>query len=222
MSNYFGTVTKALGLAGQYFLQQIGYRGKTGSALMIFPYGTHASPKEGSFAQIFCNNGDPGSRTAIAWDMNNRPELADGDVAVYLPKTNTLIQLNAADESINITTDSTVDVNANDINMNATNDINMTAGNDINIEANTSSGVVTLGGYIVNFAPVLWTSVNSPQFLVDAPTGIDFDGPTAVTGNNSLAVDGQVTAAVAFGPTIAVKLTTHTHPSNGSPPTPGT
>ncbi len=202
MSNYFGTVTKALGLAGQYFLQQIGYRGKTGSALMIFPYGTHASPKEGSFAQILCNNGDPGSRTAIAWDMNNRPELADGDVAVYLPKTNTLIQLNAADESISITSDATVDVTANDINMTATNDINMVAGNDINMTATNDIDINSDTTMTVNVPTTNWygdinlgTVFNTGHTLAVLSGEILAQGTTNITHTGS----GNIQHTAGFG-----------------------
>ena len=104
---------------------------------MLSPYGLHAMPKKGTFVQVFCNNGDSASRVAIAMDIDQFPDLEDGDVALYLPGKATIIHLKDADGSITVKTDSTVTLEANTV--------DVTAGVTVNGDA-TINGSLTVTG----------------------------------------------------------------------------
>lgn len=85
---------------GQFPLQQVSYKGKLADSLMLFPYGTHANIPPGALALMLAVEGDPDNRAALAYTPQNRPQLAEGEIAYYHPGTGTTIKLTGPDLEI--------------------------------------------------------------------------------------------------------------------------
>jgi len=116
----------ATGIA-PFHVQQVEYLGKVADCLMIFPYGTHANVAKDSLVAMLSVGADASNRAGIGWDAASRPELQEGEVAVYHPASGTLIKLNSSG-GVNVTASGevTIDapkvtVTADDIEYNATN-----------------------------------------------------------------------------------------------------
>lgn len=93
---------------------------------------------------------------------------------------------------------------------------------------NVADGVYVGGVGSMNAAPTSWVQLNSDgtwnltdkngNVLKGSSNGIAITGNVAVRGN--ITATGSIISG--FGGADQVGLQTHTHPSNGSPPTPGT
>lgn len=92
----WGKITKAGDDTGQFPVQQVTYLGKVGDCLMVFPYGYHANLTTDSLVALFAMHGQEENRAGIGYTPQTRPELAEGEVAVYHPNTGTMIKLQAS------------------------------------------------------------------------------------------------------------------------------
>lgn len=84
-------ITKAGENGQQFYTQQMEYQGKTVNGVIIFPYGTHANVPADNLALMMAIQGNPDNRAAVAWDAKNRPNLEEGEVAVYSPVSDSYI-----------------------------------------------------------------------------------------------------------------------------------
>lgn len=117
MKSIWAKVTKAGDNTKNWFVQQINYKGKVSNVLPVFPYGFFAHAKtEKSLGLIFCVGGKTENKAGILFDPINRPELLEGEIAIYQPETNTIIKF-LQDQSITVTTDLTIDVSATAVNI---------------------------------------------------------------------------------------------------------
>jgi phage gp45-like len=89
-------ITKAGDDTRQFPVQQVTYLGKVGDCLMIFPYGFHANLTDDSIVAMFAMYGQEANRAGIGYTPQTRPQLAEGEVAVYHPRTGTMVKLQAS------------------------------------------------------------------------------------------------------------------------------
>lgn len=104
-------VTKAAVKGLQFAAQQISYLGKTADTAVIFPYGTHANVPPGNLGVMFAIQGNTDNRAAILTSINDRPELAESEVAFYHPATRSILVWRE-DGSLEVTTQADVTLNA--------------------------------------------------------------------------------------------------------------
>ena len=96
---------------------QVDYLGKTKEIELVFPYGLAANPKEKCFTLLFSVNGQEDNILGIAHNPTNRfKNLTPGEVVVGNSYVNTKIYFKA-DGTIEIFTDKTLNINANNINL---------------------------------------------------------------------------------------------------------
>lgn len=76
-------------------VQQIEYLGKTADCVMLFPYGMHANVDGSALALMVSVGGASDNRAAIPSSMDNRPQLAPGEVVIYSPKTGSAVTFKA-------------------------------------------------------------------------------------------------------------------------------
>ena len=69
----------------QYPVQQTEYLGKTGYALMWFPYGFHANVPADTLTLLLSLQGNSESRVALPGSGPSRPRVAEGEVVVFHP-----------------------------------------------------------------------------------------------------------------------------------------
>jgi len=110
-------VVKAGADSGVYPVQQVTYLGKTGDAVMLFPYGMHANVDEG-LSIVLAVGGDAENRAAIPTSMSRRSQLEAGDVEIYSPVSRSRItiransDIEAVGKNITATADESVTVKA--------------------------------------------------------------------------------------------------------------
>ena len=121
-------------------IQQVSYLGKTGNAVVWFPYGVHASIPEdqggnGSLALMLSMRGNAEERVVLPGSPQKRPmTLAPGELAVYHPPTGSLIHFRASGD---------VDITAP--NLNVVGDVTITG--DLTVSGDTAlASVVTSAG----------------------------------------------------------------------------
>lgn len=131
-------VTSAGNDTGRFPVQQVGYHGKVGDCLMIFPYGHHANLSPDSLVAMFAVEGDADNRAGIGYTPKIRPTLKNGEVAVYHPLTGTIIKFNEAG-GININAIAPITIDAPDITMNSTNHTINTTNYALNCTTGTSA-----------------------------------------------------------------------------------
>jgi phage gp45-like len=149
MKTLWAKVTGAGDNAKNWFIQQVTYKGKASNVIPVFPYGffSHAK-KEKSLGLIFFVNGKSENKAGIFFDPKNRPELLEGEVAIYQPDSKTIIKF-LEDSSIEVFTESKLSVVASDVDVTA-NTVKITG--NVSIEGNLSvtgtsklQGTATLG-----------------------------------------------------------------------------
>jgi len=118
----WGEITRVGNSQANWFTQQIRYRGRTSKALVVYPFGYHANAAVGSMVLWTAVGDDASNKAAFAFDHANRPDLKENEVALYIPKTNTIIKL-VADESILIESDTKLVANVPEIESNSTNTV---------------------------------------------------------------------------------------------------
>lgn len=79
---------------GQLPVQQVEYLGKLAESVIVFPFGMHANVDIDSLALMFSIQGNPESRAAIAMSPD-RPTLEAGEIAIYHPKTGSIVKMKA-------------------------------------------------------------------------------------------------------------------------------
>lgn len=131
---------------GQFPVQQVTYLGKVGDCLMIFPYGFHANLTDDSLVAMFAMHGQEENRAGIGYTPQTRPQLAEGEVAVYHPSTGTMIKLQASGDILidapNVRFTGNVDIDGNlNVDGDTTLGANVTS-NSVNIsDTHVHSGV---------------------------------------------------------------------------------
>lgn len=136
MRSGWAKITNVGNSAAQWFIQQITYRKKVSDCIIHYPYGFHANAKiDTSVVYWMGVGGDASNKIGFAWNPNIRPNLEEGEVAVYQPGTNTLITF-LADGTIQLDSDVAVNVTSPTV----------TIAGDVTIEGNLQvDGVATLG-----------------------------------------------------------------------------
>ena len=86
---------------GDFPIQQVGYLGKIGDALVWFPYGMHANIPADELALALSMQGNPEARVVLPGSPKKRIKVAAGEVVFFHPDTGTKIHL-MADGSIEI------------------------------------------------------------------------------------------------------------------------
>lgn len=76
--------------------QLVGYHGKQGNAVPLYPYGYHAVADEGSYALVISLGANGEERICIPTSMLKRPSGDPGDVFIYHPNTGTSIKLDVS------------------------------------------------------------------------------------------------------------------------------
>ena len=89
-------VTMAGDDTGQFPVQQVTYLGKVGDCLMVFPYGLHANLTDDSLVVMFAMHGQEENRAGIGYTPQTRPQLAEGEVALYHPNTGSMVKMQAS------------------------------------------------------------------------------------------------------------------------------
>lgn len=204
-TSVWAKITKAGNSATNWFLQQITYKGRVSDCVIVFPYGYHANAKvDKSIVLVFGVGGDSENKAGIAWDPFNRPDLVEGEVAIYLPETNTFIKL-GVDENITINTDKDIIATCANATITANADITATC---VNAEI-TASADATVNAVNVNINATTAATITAPI--------ITLDGNVIGTGTLS-----NTSGAASFGSTVTsggVDIGgTHTH--TGSPTAP--
>lgn len=120
-----GKITGAANNSTQFPVQQLTFKGKVTEALMIFPYGVYANVSiEDALALFFSIDGNEENKAAIAYTPQKRPtDLANGEVAVYHPTSNSFIKFR----------------NNGNIEVEGTGQINIVTTGDVNLECNAAS-----------------------------------------------------------------------------------
>ena len=91
----WASVKRAGDDAGQFPMQQVEYLGKVADCIMVFPYGMHANVDGNSLAVMLAMNGNVDNRAAIPSSMNQRTQLAAGEVTFYSPVTRSAVTFKA-------------------------------------------------------------------------------------------------------------------------------
>ena len=116
--NVWAKVTSVGNSAANWFVQQISYKGRTSNTAVVYPYGMHANAKPNeSLALVIVVGGKAQNKAAFVYNPNIRPDLKEGEVAIYQPGSTTIIKLNA-NGNINIIAP-TVNVTATNVNIDA-------------------------------------------------------------------------------------------------------
>lgn len=95
----------------QFPVQQVTYLGKTGNAMMVFPFGYHANLTPDALGLLFSIAGNEENRAFIGATPQNRPQLAAGEVVVYHPDSGSQVLFKASGD-IEVTTATNVKVTA--------------------------------------------------------------------------------------------------------------
>ncbi len=94
--NVWAKVTSVGNSAANWFTQQISYKGRISNAAVVYPYGMHANAKpDESLALVIIVGGKAQNKAAIVYNPNIRPDLKEGEVAIYQPGSTTIIKLAA-------------------------------------------------------------------------------------------------------------------------------
>lgn len=122
-----GYISRVTDDSSTYPAIQVKYKGKTGNATRISPYGLDSNPPNGSFVLIQNAWGQESNKFAVCADFIHRyKNLEEGEVAVYNTLTQSYVILKA---------NGNIDVQANgDININANGNVNITASGNVNIQ----------------------------------------------------------------------------------------
>ncbi len=162
--------------------QLVDYQGASSETNILFPYGMYGNVSNDVLALMFFYGGNSENRIAIPGSFQVRPDLEQGEIAIFRPDGDAIIKF-ANSGNIEITTTADVTVNC----ANAT----VTASEDITASCVNATLTATTAA------------------TVDAPT-ITLDGNVTVTG--TLQVDGVATlgsggALIArLGDTVAVTI----------------
>lgn len=186
-------ITKAGNSAANWFRQQITYKNKLSNCTIVYPYGFHANATANdSLALVFAVGCNAENKAAIAYNPNIRPNLSEGEVAVYSPSTSTEIILNRdGDVRINSKKDVLIDssnqvtVNCIDCTINATNSANITALVSVDITAPiinlngavNVSGTATFAGAILSGGKDIGGAHNHPYTWTGSPGSGDTGAP---------------------------------------------
>ena len=142
-------ITRAGNSAANWFTQQITYKGNVSESAIVFPYGFHANATVNDSIVVWIGvAGNAENKAGIAFQPNIRPDLLEGEVAVYQPASNTIIKF-LQDESIVVITDNKIDVTAPIVNI--TGDVNI-AGNTVMTGNLTVTGSTTLSATVTSNA----------------------------------------------------------------------
>lgn len=145
----------------QFPVQQITYNGKAVDCVMLNPFGFHANLDPDTMVGVFAVEGDESNRFAMGGHTKTRPKLAQGEVAVFHPKTQSIIKFEA---------DGTISINT------AAKDVNITAAN-VNIDGNlTVSGTSGLEGAVSAGATVTATGAVAGSTITANGSGRTLDG----------------------------------------------
>lgn len=148
---------------GQYPKQRSTYMGRKINAVAVFPYGVHANVPPEQLALMF-----PCQGAQIPMDAAERPEMAEGDVAVYHPQTGSYIIWREGGKLDVVASGAVEVVAAGDVDVTSQGDITAVATGNANIQAAainlmgattvtgnlTVGGTLTLGGQTVSVIPI--------------------------------------------------------------------
>lgn len=169
---------------GNYAKQKINYRGTTGNAEMLLPYGHHANIPANTLAVMLRLSADSENRVAIPMSGRNRIKgLAEGEVVYFHPDTHSYLWFKANGD-IDIHSENDINIDANIINIDAET-INITA-----TETNLTSETINIDSTTIteNFETksMIGTTLN-------ITANVNITGATAMTG--ALGVSGAMTNA---------------------------
>jgi hypothetical protein len=127
----------------QFPVQQASYMGKTADTVMLFPYGMHANVNGDALGPLFIFGGNVEDRAMMPTSMNNRNQLAAGEVEFYCPLTGSRVTFRA---------DGSIEIDGADINVTSSGNVNVTATGNLDATAATASitaATVTVNGNTV-------------------------------------------------------------------------
>ena len=128
-------------------VQLIEYQGGNSETAMLFPYGMYANVPNDTLAVTFFVGGTPENKVSIAGTFANRPELEQGEIAIFRPDNETLIKF-ANSGDIEISTANNVTINATQsVTVNSTEDMTLNSGGDMTLTA-TGSIEITAGSTV--------------------------------------------------------------------------
>jgi len=162
-------ITKAGDNVAQWFTQQITYRGKVSRCLVVYPYGYHANakPDNESFVLMMHVNGNAADKAGIPFNPFVRPDLAEGEVAIYQPGSDTLIKFLADGAGIEIVNSTKVNITCPEVEMSG----NLIVNGNIDVEGDTTlSSTVTSNGKDISDTHTHAGSATAPDGPV-TPTG---------------------------------------------------
>lgn len=135
--------------------QLVGYHGKSGAAVPIYPYGFHAVADEGNYALIISLGANGEERICIPTSMLSRPLGDSGDVFLYHPKTGTNIKLDASGNvlvtavgEVNVTSPTLVKITSPEVEIVGNLDVSGSVGIGVDLDVigdATVTGATTLG-----------------------------------------------------------------------------
>ncbi len=177
--------------------QQVTFKGKLATPLMVFPYGHYANVSssetvgEQSLAMLFAMEGNEEDRAAIAYTPQLRPDdLEPNETAIYHPFTKTFIKFrNNGDIDI----DSKVEETTGNININCVN-ANLTASENVNVECVDAN--VTASTSVNVDSPITNLGVGGPEIarLGDSVEVVVGSGSSAGTWSGTITSSGVNTS----------------------------
>jgi len=156
---------------GDFPIQQVGYLGKVGNAVVWLPYGFHANIPENNLALMLAIAGNPEARVVLPGSPKSRVKpVTAGEVVVFHPITGSKVHFRENGD---------IDIEATgDLNVTVAGDANVTAGGAIAVTAGTTVDVVAPGEVKVE------STGSHVNIIADSASNIDLDGDLKHTGTN--------------------------------------
>jgi len=130
----------------QFPVQQAKYLGKVGDCFMIFPYGMHGNAVPETLIAMFAVGANAENRAGIPCTGQDRPQMAEGELCLYHPPSQSIIHFRASgDIDIDTVKNESGNININTTEANITGNVNITG--DLTVTGDTALGtVVTSSG----------------------------------------------------------------------------
>jgi len=107
-------------------VQQISYKGRSGDAELIFPYGFHANVPTETLLTVWHIDGQPSNKVALAGSAEKRIQVKTGEVVMYHPDTKAQVYFQNGGKIL------------------------VKTGNDKEIEINTGNGSAVINGCTID------------------------------------------------------------------------
>lgn len=117
--------------AAAYPIQQVGYLGKVADALIVLPYGFACNVPNDTLALMMAVQASEGNRAVIPLSGPDRPQLKQGEVAIF----------NQAGTYVKLLQDGSIEISANSVTVKG----NLTVEGDTALGANVTSNSINIG-----------------------------------------------------------------------------